>query len=190
MRRTLAATAALALALGLGMAGSAPAASAPVTAPAAAPYCGITWGSTPKAHSVHTSRAQVTGARTARHTCYDRMVIDLKHKVTGFNVRYVDRVTEDGSGRPVPLAGGADLHVVVYAAAYDENVRPTYLPRDRDRVADVDGYRTFRQVAFAGSFEGQTTFGLGVRAQLPFRAFILDGPGGGSRVVVDVAHRW
>ena len=40
----------------------------------------------------------------------------------------------------------------------------------------------------AGSFEGQTTIGLGVRARLPFRVFVLAGPGSGSRLVVDVAH--
>ncbi|ADG76293.1 hypothetical protein Cfla_3416 [Cellulomonas flavigena DSM 20109] len=33
-------------------------------------------------------------------------------------------------------------------------------------------------------------FGLGVRARLPFRAFVLAGPGSGSRLVVDVAHQW
>ena len=52
------------------------------------------------------------------------------------------------------------------------------------------GYSTFRQVAWAGSFEGQTTVGLGVRARLPFRVFALTGPGTGSRLVIDVAHRW
>jgi hypothetical protein len=57
-------------------------------------------------------------------------------------------------------------------------------------MADVTGYQTFLQVAGAGSFEGQTTIGLGVRARLPFRAFILTGPGDGSRLVVDVAHLW
>jgi hypothetical protein len=32
--------------------------------------------------------------------------------------------------------------------------------------------------------------GLGVRARLPFRVFKLDGPGEGSRLVIDVAHQW
>jgi hypothetical protein len=45
-------------------------------------------------------------------------------------------------------------------------------------------------LASAGSFEGQTTIGLGVRARLPFRVFTLDGPGNGSRIVIDVAHHW
>jgi hypothetical protein len=55
---------------------------------------------------------------------------------------------------------------------------------------NVTGYSTFRQVAWAGTFEGQTTVGLGVRARLPFRVFTLAGPGSGSRLVIDVAHRW
>ena len=35
-----------------------------------------------------------------------------------------------------------------------------------------------------------TGIGLGVRARLPYRVFVLDGSGGGSRLVIDVAHRW
>ena len=54
----------------------------------------------------------------------------------------------------------------------------------------MTGYQTFRQVAYAGSFEGYTSIGLGVRAWLPSRVFTLDGPGSGSRLVVDVAHFW
>jgi hypothetical protein len=54
----------------------------------------------------------------------------------------------------------------------------------------VTGYQTFRQVAWAGSFEGQSTIALGVRARLPFRVFTLAGPGTGSRLVIDVAHFW
>jgi len=44
--------------------------------------------------------------------------------------------------------------------------------------------------AYAGSFEATTTVGLGVRARLPFRVFVLAGPATGSRLVIDVAHRW
>jgi hypothetical protein len=45
-------------------------------------------------------------------------------------------------------------------------------------------------VVYAGSFEGYTTLGVGTRARLPFRVFALAGPGGDTRIVVDVAHRW
>jgi hypothetical protein len=47
---------------------------------------------------------------------------------------------------------------------------------------------TFRQVAWVELWESNSTLGLGARARLPFRVFVLDGPG--SRLVIDVAHRW
>lgn len=57
-------------------------------------------------------------------------------------------------------------------------------------LVDVTGYRTVRQLAWAGSFEGCTSIGIGVRAHPPFRVFVLPGPGSTSRIVIDVAHRW
>jgi hypothetical protein len=57
----------------------------------------------------------------------------------------------------------------------------------------VSGYPTFRQVAWAGSYEGSTTMALGVRARLPFRVFPLPGTpqsDDGPRLVIDVAHAW
>jgi hypothetical protein len=55
---------------------------------------------------------------------------------------------------------------------------------------NVAGWRTFRQVSIDGQFEGFQTVGLGVRARLPFRVFVLAGPNIYSRMVIDVAHRW
>ena len=53
---------------------------------------------------------------------------------------------------------------------------PTYVPADRNELVNVTGWRTFRQVAYGGSFEGYTTIGVGLRARLPFRVFTLSGP--------------
>ena len=156
---------------------------------AAAPYCGIRWGSATKA-AAPTATAPLTGVRAGRHPCFDRLVFDLRGRATGFRVGYVDAVTEDGSGRPVPLRGGARLLAVVVAPDHDDAYRLTYVPKNRREVVAVTGWTTLRQVAYAGSFEGQTSFGVGVRARLPFRVFTLAGPGNGSRIVVDVAHRW
>lgn len=169
--------------------------TAVVTAPAtpggaATPYCGITWGSLPKSNSLM-SQAPVTNVRAGQHTCFDRLVVDLRAApAPGYFVGYVSQVVEDGSGRPVPLRGGAFLHVSVLAPGHDSNGTPTYSPPNRAEAVDVSGFRTFRQVAFAGDFEGATTLGLGVRARLPFRVFALAGPGGRTRLVIDVAHRW
>lgn len=155
----------------------------------AASYCGLVWGSTPKAAAASTT-AQLVGVRAGQQPCYDRLVLDLRSRVTGFDVRYVPQITRDGSGTVVPTRGGAALQVVVQAPAYDDAGHATYAPADPAELAPVSSFRTFRQVVWAQSFEGQSTVGVGVRARLPFRAFVLTGPGDGSRLVVDVAHRW
>jgi hypothetical protein len=74
--------------------------------------------------------------------------------------------------------------------SYDDAGRSSRNPANHDELTNVRGYETFRQVADAGSFEGQTRIGLGVRAHLRFRVFSLTGRGSISHVVVDVAHRW
>ncbi|MFD6451354.1 hypothetical protein ACFWF3_11265 [Nocardia sp. NPDC060220] len=154
---------------------------------AAAPSdCGLTWGSQDKTSSNY-STATVADVRAGRHECFDRLVIDLSGPVAGYLVGYVGTVTQDGSGATVPLRGGGFLQIAVFAPAYDDAGNSTYNPSNRTDLLSTSGYPTFRQVAFAGSFEGRTTFGLGVRARLPFRVSTFDNP---TRVVVDVAHNW
>lgn len=172
---------------------------APQTAPATlaptatrSPYCGIWWGSLAKRNAVSHTTGTLEDVRAGRHDCFDRLVLDVDDVPRGlsYDVRYVDAVRTAGGGRAVPLAGAADLRIVLRAPAYDSRGRATYSPADRRHLVDVTGWSTFRQVAWAGSFEGETTVGLGVRARLPFRVLVLDGPGDGARLVVDVAHRW
>lgn len=178
MKRSAAVLLSILLALTAVMAGASQA--------SAHPYCGIQWGSLAKNRSTG-SAAEMVGVRAGQHRCFDRLVLDFEGDVRGYFVSYVRQVREDGSGKPVPVAGGARLEVVATAPTRPTDAIFTGSGRD---VVDVRGYRTFRQVAYAGSFEGNTTIALGVRARLPFRVFILDGPGSRSRLVVDVAHRW
>jgi hypothetical protein len=165
------------------------------TASVSTATCPRGWGSLPEAkNSVRAATpatTAVTNVRTGRHTCYDRFVVDLTGGPTGYDVRYVKNVYTDGAGQLVPLRGGAKLQVVVRAPSYDiDTGKATYTPKNSKALTNVTGYRTFRQLAFAGSFEGQTTIGLGVRARLPFRVFTIAGPGSNSRLVIDVAHHW
>jgi hypothetical protein len=161
----------------------------------AAPFCGQVWGSTPEV-SAHGDGERLNDVRSGRHACFDRLVLDVGGEDAAFgsyDVRYVSAVTEDGSGRPVPVRGGAVLQVVVQAPAYDDAGNRTYHPANRRELVAVGGYATFRQVAWAGSFEGQSTLALGVRARLPFRVFALPGTPNSDhtpRLVIDVAHRW
>ncbi|WP_433660054.1 AMIN-like domain-containing (lipo)protein [Nocardia sp. CA-128927] len=162
-----------------------------IPGPAAATpsYCGLVWGSLDKTSPAMTA-APITGIRSGQHECFDRLVVDVAGSGAGYRVGYVDAMTLDGSGKLVPLRGGAVLNVVILAPAHNDAGQETFRPGNRNELVDVAGYQTFRQVAWGGTFEGQTTVGLGVRARLPMRVFTLDGPGGGSRVVVDVAHFW
>ena len=167
-----------------------------LTVPAqAAPYCGITWGSLPKVQAFQDGEF-VNGVRAGRHACFDRLVIDVGGQDVSFgsyDVRYVPLVRQDGSGHAVPVRGAADLQIVLGAAAYDQYGHPTLALTDPQEMVDVTGYRTFRQVAWAGSFEATSTIALGVRARLPFRVFPLPGtPNSGHtpRLVIDVAHSW
>lgn len=171
-----------------------PALLVPSSAQAVIPYCNIRWGSLEKSSSATTNptapSGHLVGVRSGTHQCYDRLVLDVDGHSHGYRVAYVDQVRQPGSGHVVPTAGGARLQVTVVAPAYDDAGRATYSPADRARLTDLTGHHTFKQVTWAGSFEGQSTVGLGVRARLPFRAFTLSGPGDGSRLVVDVARYW
>lgn len=152
--------------------------------------CPTGWGSVAKSDADTTS-TPVRNVRTGRHACYDRMVVDLPGTARsglGYTVRYVDRLHQDGSGRHIPVAGGAVLEVRVAAPSYDPaSGEPTYPARAGRPLPGVDltGYRTFRDARFAGSFEGETQVGLGLRARLPFRVLEVR-----DHIVIDVAHTW
>lgn len=160
------------------------------TAAAAAPFCGIRWGSTPEAAGT-LSTSPLVAVRAGRHACFDRLVINLRDGAAGYQVQYVRQVLDQGRGAPVPVRGAADIEIVLLAPANDVQTGvPTFVPAKRRELVNVQGSRTFRQVAWGGSFEGYTTIALGVRARLPFRVFTLAGPGEQARIVIDVAHRW
>ncbi len=180
--------------LALTLAAALAAAFLPTTAQAAPPYCGIWWGSLAEAgEGAVPADATLDDVRAGRHPCFDRLVLDLDQArgFSGYDVRYVPEVTEEGSGHDVVLRGNAALQVVIRTTVHDEAGQAAYTPRSRTDVVDVSGYPTIRQVAWAGAFEGQTTLGIGTRARLPFRVFTLPGPDSSDmRVVIDVAHRW
>lgn len=187
--RILAGAAAAALAVGLATAASP--AGATVGRASSVTTCAVSWGSLPRsATTATTSVGALTNVRAGRHTCFDRLVLDVANaRGAGYDVRYVSAVYADGSGALVPLRGGAKLQVIARTPAYDAAGQATYRPARSAELVDVAGFSTFRQVAWAGSFEGQSTIGLGVRARLPFRAFTLVDEGR-TRLVIDVAHRW
>ena len=122
----------------------------------------------------------LTGLRVGRHASFDRVVFQLDGPIPSYSVRYVPVVRLDGSGGSLQLRGGAFLEVVVRAPTHDENGRPVLSPTrlrpDFPAVLEVNA---------PGSFEGQTTVGIGVASRVGFRILELADP---TRIVVDLAH--
>jgi hypothetical protein len=169
----------------------APAATATTVPQAQDPDCGISWGSLAKTAD-STEVALLTNVRADQHACFDRLVLDYAGHADGFQVQYVSAIRGVNLPAPVDLRGDARLEIVVQTPyGEDEPAFSTsYSPSNPRELVNVAGWRTFRHVSLVEVYEDQVTLGLGVRAQLPFRVFTLDGPGPGSRIVIDVAHRW
>jgi hypothetical protein len=165
-----------------------------VTRSVTAPYCNITWGSLEKSGSTpYPNPVALLTTRTGQHDCWDRVVFEFDGAAGGFRIGYRSEVYTEGKGDPLSgrTAGGALIGVQLLEPAYDPFTGAiTYPYAVGDHVANVGGYRTLRDVVFGGTFEGYSTFAVGVRARLPFRVFVLRGPGSHSRIVVDVAHLW
>lgn len=169
----------------VGAAGRAGPTTATGVTKAAAPYCGITWGSAPKTREA-TRISSLVGVTTTRESCWDRTTFEFDGPVDGYLVDYADHVYTEGEGTDlVPYTAGA-VHLRV---SLQSNAR-TFPARGGQHVATVVPYRTMRDVVYGGWFEGHTLFAVGVRARLSFRVLSAAGPGTHSRIIIDVAHQW
>ncbi|WP_456935397.1 AMIN-like domain-containing (lipo)protein [Geodermatophilus sp. SYSU D00684] len=125
----------------------------------------------------------VTAIRIGRHDGFDRVVFEFGGTGTpGWDVRYTDDPSRQGSGEPVELAGDATLQVTVTGVGYppdtgvDEYAGPRRLAaRDTEVVTEV---------YFDGTFEGVTAALVGTESEAPFRVHLLEDP---ARIVLEVA---
>ena len=116
-------------------------------------------------------------------SCYDTIVFRIaSSEAPGFVARYVPQVTDDPTGVPVPLFGLADLQLTIYAPV-DGASWNGYEYRTGGE------YGSLRHIKFAGSFEGVTTFGIGVKDKVPFAVeYSRDESNGTGTVIVYLAH--
>ncbi len=125
----------------------------------------------------------VRDIRIGAHDGFDRVVFEVDGSGTpGWDVRFVDAATSQGSGAPVDVAGDAVLQVTLtgagypYATGVEEYARGSLTSADTSAVAEV---------VWDATFEGTSVAFIGTTARSPFRVYALSEP---SRVVVEVAH--
>jgi hypothetical protein len=125
----------------------------------------------------------VTDIRVGRQDGFDRVVFEVGGSGTpGWDVRYVDQASSQGSGNPVDVAGSAILQVTLRGMGYpyDTGVEE-YSAKGPVTAA---GTETVTEVVFDATFEGTTVAFVGTKEQAPFRVYSLQNP---TRVVLEVA---
>jgi hypothetical protein len=126
------------------------------------------------------SAPTLVDVRAARHPGFDRVVFEFRGAVPQHTVRYVGQLVEDGSGKPVSVAGAADLEVVFHGAnAHAEDGTPSVRPK---RFSP--GLTAVKEVAQIGDFEAVVSYGIGLDRRRPLTVSTLSGP---SRLVIDVS---
>ncbi len=125
---------------------------------------------------------KVTGVRFAAHGAYDRLVIDLDGPMTGYTVRRVDKLVEDGSGETVEVQGGAYLQVTLYPANAHDDAGTSTWKGPRKVAAKLPN---LAYVVNNGDFEAVVSIGLVLDHKAGFRVLEQSGP---NRLVIDIAH--
>ena len=153
------------------------------------------WGIGPQHGGTAMTPAPIYLARAGQHECYDRVVFDINGPAdVGYTAKYVPVVRADASGAPVPVEGRAALQISVRGPIYGTDSQghqpwrqPPAIGENVIGPATLAGWASLTEVRFAGSFEGQTTFAVGVIDQRPFRVSTTSQQNY-RHVVVDIAH--
>jgi hypothetical protein len=126
----------------------------------------------------------VTEIRTGLHDGFDRVVFEVGGTGTpGWDVRYVDEASSQGSGMAVPVEGDAILQVTITGVGYPtETGIEEY---DGSAPLPGDGTEVVTEVVWDSTFEGTSVAFVGLTEDAPFRVYLLEDP---ARVVLDVAH--
>lgn len=154
----------------------------------AAPYCGLYWTLLPHAAFDFQTNEVVSDVQTDQlNECYDTMTIYFNGPSSGYTIQYVNEVTEEGTGAPVPLEGDAQLQIHLRAPGYDAQGAQIYPGNTGEALpgVDVSDYQTFREAKFAGRSANAIRLGLGVREKLPMRITKMP-----DRIVIRVAHQF
>jgi hypothetical protein len=126
----------------------------------------------------------VRDIRLGRQDGFDRVVFEVGGTGTpGWDVRYVDAASSQGSGKPIDVAGASVLQVSLTGAGYPYDTGVTEYQAGRPLTAG--GTEMVTEVVFDATYEGTSMAFVGTQARAPFRVYLMENP---TRVVLEVAH--
>lgn len=130
------------------------------------------------------STLAVTDVRVATHDGFARLVFQLEGDgIAGWDLRYVDEATSQGSGEPIEVGGETVLSIALSNITLPPDLPDDIERWDEDRVAGTDG--VIAEVVHDTIFEGIQTFFAGLDEERPFLIERFDDP---QRVVIDIPH--
>ncbi len=127
---------------------------------------------------------EATDLRFGRHDGYDRLVLDLGGSgEPSWRVEYTGEARGQASGELIVIDGDAVLRMDVQGVMYPgEDGAADY--EGPDVIAPPSG-GAIAEVVVDSFFEGTMEIFVGVTAETPFRAFLLENP---TRLVLDVQN--
>ena len=130
--------------------------------------------------------ALLADVRAARHEGFDRVVLEFRNVLPGYDVRYVDPpVYQDGSGAEVRVEGAAVVRVRL-ESALDADLTQESAPRTYTGPNRFSpGTPQVVELVRAGGFEGVLTWVVGLGDRVDFRVLTLEDP---PRLVLDFRH--
>jgi hypothetical protein len=135
-----------------------------------------------------------TGSETAllerialgRHEGFDRVVFQFRDQLPGYRVQYVQPpLTEDGSGNPVDVEGGAIVLVRMEpASGFDLNTgEGVIVYKGPKRIEGASaGTSSVRELVRTGDFEAVLSWAIGLEDRVDFRVQTASSP---ARLIVD-----
>ncbi len=116
---------------------------------------------------------------------FDRITFEFKDGLPGYRIEYVEPpITEDASGQPVEIAGGAFLRISFLDAAGSDPF--TGIPTYTGPFEIANGQPALLEAERTGDFEGVLTWVLGLSEEVDFRTIVLESPS--FVIAIDVAH--
>lgn len=135
------------------------------------------FGSAPVQDTTQPGGSSIADVRVGANEGFDRFVVEFEGAVGAYFVSYVDQISQDGSGNPVPVEGSAFIQVSLNGVPNEPLAPQETIEAGLTGLVEVVG-------AGAG-FEATVSYGLGTTQAAGFRVFTLTDP---SRLVVDIAH--